>query len=204
MKIWCARSLLTRLLVLVITVECLPSRIVWISAQEPPSSALLEIVIVGGDGAINNVKKRTSREPIVEVRDENHKPVAGAIVSFTLPNVGPGGTFANGKLLMVTTDQTGRAAATSFRANSETGSFNIRVTASFQGRVATATITQTNAIAAAAAGAAAGGLFGIGIPATLAIVGAAVAGAAFGIHAAVSSSGPSNAVKISVGTPTLP
>ncbi len=203
MKICCQHSLLTRLLVLVLTVQCLPSRIVWLSAQEPQSSALLEIVVVEGDGAINNIKKRTSREPIVEVRDQNHKPVAGAIVSFTLPNTGPGGTFANGKLLMVTTNQAGRAAATSFHANSLTGSFNIRVTASYQGHVATATLTQTNAVAAAVAGAA-GGLFGIGIPATIAVVGAAVAGVAFGVHAAVNSGGPSNAVKISVGTPTLP
>ena len=154
------------------------------------------------------LRKRTSREAIVEVRDQNHKPVAGAVVSFTLPNMGPSGAFANGKLLMVTTDQAGRAAATSFRANSLAGSFNMRVTASFQGHIATATIAQTNVAAAAAAGAgagaAAGGLFGIGVPATIAVVGAAVAGAAFGIHQAVNNNGSSNAVKISVGTPTLP
>jgi hypothetical protein len=206
MKLWRRHSFLARLLLLVITFDFIPSRVVWITAQAP-SSALLEIVIVEGDGAINNVKKRTSREAIVEVQDENHKPVAGAIVSFTLPNTGPGGTFVNGsRLFMVTTDQAGRAAATSIRANSLTGSYNIRVTASFQGQTATATIAQTNAIlagAAAGAGAASGGLFGIGIPATIAVVGAAAAGAAFGVNQAINNNS-SKTVKVSVGTPTLP
>jgi len=205
MKLWRKHSFLARLLLLAITFEFLPSRVVWITAQAP-SSALLEIVIVEGDGAINNIKKRTSREAIVEVQDENHKPVAGAIVSFTLPNTGPGGTFVNGsRLFMVTTDQAGRAAATSIRANSLTGSYNIRVTASFRGQTATATIAQTNAIAAAgaAAGAASGGLFGIGIPATIAVAAAAAAGAAFGVNQAINNNS-SKTVRVSVGTPTLP
>src|SRR5579863_9420151 len=65
----------------------------------------LEIVIVEGEGAINNIKERVNREPIVQVEDENHKPVAGAVVVFFLPNQGPGGTFFDGtKSLTVTTD----------------------------------------------------------------------------------------------------
>ena len=56
---------------------------VW--GQNP---ATLEILIVEGEGAINNVKQRVNREPIVQVEDENHKPVAGAAVTFFLPNDG--------------------------------------------------------------------------------------------------------------------
>ena len=48
--------------------------------------AKLNLVIVEGEGAINNVRQRTAREPIVQVEDENHKPVAGAVVVFLLPN----------------------------------------------------------------------------------------------------------------------
>jgi hypothetical protein len=36
----------------------------------------LNLVIVEGDGVINNIRQRTAREPIVQVEDENHKPVA--------------------------------------------------------------------------------------------------------------------------------
>ena len=38
--------------------------------QNPTS---LQILIVEGDGAINNVKQRVNREPIVQVEDENGK-----------------------------------------------------------------------------------------------------------------------------------
>src|SRR6202161_2399484 len=62
--------------------------------QEPAHK--LNLVIVEGEGAINNIRQRTAREPIVQVEDENHKPVAGAAVIFTLPGQGAGGTFGGG------------------------------------------------------------------------------------------------------------
>src|SRR5436305_1583384 len=78
--------------------------------QAPPQAPRLNIVIVEGDGAINNIKQRTSRETIVEVQDENHRPVAGAAVVFLLPGDGPGGAFAGGaKSVTLTTDTAGRA-----------------------------------------------------------------------------------------------
>ena len=48
----------------------------------PPAPAL-RIVILEGEDVSNNIKERTAREPIVQVEDENHKPVAGAAVLFT-------------------------------------------------------------------------------------------------------------------------
>ena len=42
----------------------------------------LQITILDGEGALNNIKQRTAREPIVQVTDENHKPVAGAVVQL--------------------------------------------------------------------------------------------------------------------------
>src|ERR1019366_2539793 len=68
--------------------------------QNPTS---LQILIVEGEGAINNVKQRVNREPIVQVEDENHKPVAGAAIIFFLPSDGPGGVFANGNTTLTTT-----------------------------------------------------------------------------------------------------
>ena len=123
--------------------------VVLLYAQEPVS--LLNIVIVEGDGAVNNVRKRVAREPIVEVEDRNRKPVAGAIVTFTLPNSGSGGVFANGShSLTVTTDNAGRAVARGIMPNNLNGKFEIRVNASHDGQTARATLTQTNQFAAAA------------------------------------------------------
>lgn len=126
-------------------------------AQEPPKPKL-QILIIEGEGAINNIKQRTAREPIVEVRDENDKPIAGAAVVFTLPSTGASGSFANGsQILMVTTNEQGRAVATGLRPNNFQGRFQVRVTASHQGQTASANINMQNAPAGAPGQAAAGG-----------------------------------------------
>src|ERR1700694_4342263 len=81
-----------------------------LSAQA--DSGKLNLVIVEGEGAINNVRQRTAREPIVQVEDENHKPVAGAAVVFTLPSQGAGGAFGGGaQSLTVVTNNQGQAIA---------------------------------------------------------------------------------------------
>src|SRR5579863_1728519 len=117
-------------------------------AQAPPPT--LNLVVVEGEGAINNVKQRVNREPIVQVEDENHKPIAGAAVVFFLPNQGPSGVFANGtKSLTVTTNAQGRATASSITRNNLSGQMVIRVTAAFAGETTSATITQTNVAAVA-------------------------------------------------------
>jgi hypothetical protein len=101
-----------------------------VRGQENPPPSDLKIVVVRGEGFTNNLKKRIAREPIVEVRDRNNKPVSGATVTFLLPGGGPGGTFANGQnMLTVFTGQNGRAIATGFTPNNVAGTFNINVTA---------------------------------------------------------------------------
>jgi hypothetical protein len=131
-------------------------------------------VIVEGDGAINNVKQRVNREPIVQVEDENHKPVAGAAIIFFLPNDGPGGTFANGSTTFTTTTNSqGQAVARGIRFNNQAGSMQIRVAASFAGQTASAIITQTNVLGVAASGASVGGM---SLGTKLLIIGAVVAG----------------------------
>src|ERR1700722_16360467 len=75
-------------------------------AQEPPK---LSIVIVEGEGAINNIKERTIHDSVIQVEGDNHKPIAGASIVFFLPTQGPGGTFFDGtRSLTVTTDAQGR------------------------------------------------------------------------------------------------
>jgi len=164
----------------------------------------LSITIVEGEGAINNVRQRVNREPIVQVEDQNHKPIAGAVVVFFLPDSGASGTFANGsRMLMTVTDNQGRAAARGIRPNNQTGQMQIRVNASFQGLTASSVITQTMAGSAAAAGA------GLSVAAKWAIIlgiagGAAAAGAIIATHSGGGSSpSTSSPISLNPGTPTV-
>lgn len=152
--------------------------------------AELNIVIVEGEGATNNIRQRVAREPIVQVEDENHKPVAGAVVVFTLPTHGAGGVFADGAHTLTTvTNEQGQAVARGFSANNAKGPFQIHVNASKNGQTANATISMANIAAGGAAGAgAASGISGKLI-AVIAIVGAAAAGGAI---AAVKAGGGNN------------
>jgi hypothetical protein len=112
---------------------------------EPPAS--LRIVVLEGDGAINNVRVRPPREPRVRVEDRNGDPLAGVPVTFVAPGFGSaGGTFGDsGSNVTVITGKDGEAAAAGFRPNSLVGQFEIRVSASHGGNTARAAITQTNA-----------------------------------------------------------
>jgi hypothetical protein len=111
----------------------------------------LRIIVLEGDGAINNVRTRTTHDPVVEVRNEQNGVVAGASVTFQAPSTGASADFGDGARSFVTqTDAEGRAAAHGLRPNSVTGPYEIRVTASFRSQTASAVITQTNAAPAGA------------------------------------------------------
>jgi hypothetical protein len=161
-------------------------------AQQPPA---LRIVVLEGEGAVNIIQQKTAVRPLVEVRDRNNLPVAGASVTFTIDGGGQGAVFAGGaRTLTVTTNAAGLAAASGLNAV-RSGAFRIQVQAAYQGQVATAAISQTNFATAAAAnqavasagdgssaggatgGAAGGGGGGLSAT-TIGIVGAAVAGGA--------------------------
>lgn len=182
------------------------------------TTAVLNIVIVEGEGAVNNIRQRVAREPIVRIEDENHKPVAGATVVFLLPSDGASGSFPGTQnMLTVQTNQNGEAIARGLRPNNVAGDFTIRVTASYQGTTATAVIGQTNALlgAAAGAGAGAGAATAAGLSAkVLAIIGiAAAAAVGGGVYAATrgdsgGSSGqpgapPRTPTSISIGSPSV-
>jgi hypothetical protein len=172
-------------------------------AQDAPPQKL-NIVIVEGEGAINNIRQRTAREPIIQVEDENHKPVAGAAVLFALSDQGAGGTFAGGvHNLTVITDNQGRAIARGFRPNHVQGQYQIHVTASKNGQTANASISGSN-VAAAGAGAAAGMALSTKILIAVAVAGAAAAGGAYAAtHSSGSSAVPASAITITPGTGTV-
>jgi hypothetical protein len=118
------------------------------TAQPPggPAPAGLSIRIVEGDAAINSIRLHRAHDPVVQVLDRTGAPVAGATVTFLLPASGPGGTFQNSGLSMtIETGPDGRAAGRGLRPNQLPGQYRIRVTASWQGQAASASLTQTNA-----------------------------------------------------------
>ena len=64
-------------------------------AHQQPGEAVqkLNIVIVEGERAGNNARQRVARDPMVQVEDENRKPVAGAAVVFSVAEPGSGCEF---------------------------------------------------------------------------------------------------------------
>jgi hypothetical protein len=105
----------------------------------------LHVVVLEGEGAINNVRAPRAKEPVVRVEDANNRGVAGAVVTFLLPADGAGAVFGDGgSSLTLTTDDRGEAMARGLHANRIAGTFQIRVSASGGGRTAAAAISQTN------------------------------------------------------------
>lgn len=176
-------------------------------AQTLPTE--LNIVVVQGEGAINNVRERVTREPIIRIEDENHKPIAGAAVVFTLPTEGATGDFINGsKNLTIMTDSQGLAAAKGLKLNGLPGKVPIQVNVSYRGLTARTTIMQSSVLPP---GAKASTSHGHGtLIAVIVILGAAAAGGGvyFATHkngastVPVTPSGPSP-IGITPGTGTI-
>lgn len=93
--------------------------------------AILQIRVIEGEGAVHQPASRSARPITVEITEETGKPVAGAAVSFHLPEDGPGGTFVNGlRTEVVITDPSGHASLHGMVVNRIAGRFQIRILAS--------------------------------------------------------------------------
>jgi hypothetical protein len=93
--------------------------------------AILQIRVIEGEGAVHLPGSRGTRPITVEITEETGKPIAGAAVSFHLPEDGPGGSFVNGlRTEVVVTDAHGRASLYGLLANRTPGRFQIRILAS--------------------------------------------------------------------------
>ncbi len=165
------------------------------AAPQAPARAAaasgLKIIVIAGEDGVNIVQTRTAVAPVVEVRDRNDTPVAGAVVRFAIQS--GRASFANSaRTLAVATDFSGRAAATALTPTG-TGAVQIGVTASFEGQTVAATISQVNVATAAqaAAGSGAAGTSGAGGAAATgtapAGAGAAAGGATVGGAAAAAA-----------------
>jgi hypothetical protein len=104
----------------------------------------LRVRAVAGEGAVNNVVVGVAAQPVVEVTDGKNAPVANADVTFEAPADGPSGSFMGQRTQTVKSDAKGRALVNGFLPNSQTGRFQIKVTAAANGATATTTINQTN------------------------------------------------------------
>jgi hypothetical protein len=156
----------------------------------------LKIVVLEGEGAFNDMRRKIGRDVVVEVRDERDRPVAGAQVTFMMPSLGPSGAFPGGARTFTTaTDSAGRATTPGLRPNSTEGRFNIKVTANWNGQEGSLVVAQSNTLA--------GGTIvpgGGGSKKKWLILSGIAGGAAVGIVAAVSGGGSSAA---QTGAPTV-
>ena len=181
------------------------------AAQTPSGAAVggadrpktLLITILEGEGALNDIRTRTAREPIVEVDDENHKPVAGALVLFSLDNGGgsPYATFAGSPTYSVETDAAGRATARNFQITQRKGRYNIRVHATKGQAQADAVITEVNMATPVSSAGSSSSVAVVSHKALLWVLGSvAVGGVVSGIVIATHQSSPTT---ISPGTGTV-
>jgi hypothetical protein len=112
-----------------------------IFAQEIPTQ--LNLVVVSGEGALYRTGERVSQPPQVRVEDQEHKPISGAAVVFTLPASAATGDFERGgKTLTVTTDDKGIAVARGLRISEDPGRFEMLVNVAYRGLTANTSIAQ--------------------------------------------------------------
>jgi hypothetical protein len=157
------------------------------------------IEVIEGDGAINNIRLHHAKEPVVRVVDQDGHPLPNVAVTFVMPENGPSGTFADGHTsYTVMTDSDGQAVGRGLRPNGSAGQFQIRVTTSLQGQVATANISQTNAEPAQ------GGISSKTILILAIVGGAAAAGAAIALGKGKSSGTASNTTPPNTGAVITP
>lgn len=121
-----------------------PTQAAW---QAPAPAASLKVVIIDGDEAANVVQEKMAAEPVIEVRDEQDRKVAGAVVRFKIRKaVGKrlSAAFRGGNDEVRTlTDAVGQARAGTLTPL-EPGPFEIDVEATHNGKTAQATMRHTN------------------------------------------------------------
>lgn len=127
------------------------------AAAGGPGRGGLRIYVLQGEQAVNNTRTGAATAPVVEVRDANDFPVAGAEVVFRTPETGASATFEGGRHEFVNrTDAKGQASAGRMTPNGVEGVFSIEVRARLGEREGVAVIRQRNSRDEYAAGGAPG------------------------------------------------
>ena len=106
------------------------------------STSPLQVAVIQGKDRV--VRKRDDLRLVVEVRNDQKAPVAGAEVTFLAPEAGPGILFAgNSNHMTVKTDSSGRANAGLTRAVGD-GAYVVTIVASYQGQTASTSAEAVN------------------------------------------------------------
>jgi hypothetical protein len=113
-------------------------------AQDP---GRLQIRVLAGEGALNNIKRKLAHNPEVVVNDADGRPVAGATVVFTFPFSGPSASVAGGRKFQGQTNDDGRITVVGMTPNEVEGRFVIAVEASKDGLTGRTVIPQSNTLA---------------------------------------------------------
>jgi hypothetical protein len=113
----------------------------------------LQIRVLAGDAVVNVIQQKSAVSPVVEVRDRNGLPVAGATVTFTIYGANLASFPGDASTFSVVTDAMGQATAAAI-SPLHSGTFAIRVQAVFQGLSGTVTLAQSNVATTAKAEAA--------------------------------------------------
>jgi hypothetical protein len=92
--------------------------------------ANFQIKIIEGDAAAHAAGSRSPQPITVQIADDAGRAVAGAAISFRMPDQGPGGLFASGlRTEIAISDANGRATVRHLQVNEIPGEFQIRITA---------------------------------------------------------------------------
>jgi hypothetical protein len=102
---------------LVLLAAAVPPQI--LRAQVATPSAALRLVVIAGDGAVNALRQKRFVAPIVEVRDDRDRPVAGVPVRFVVR--GGRGAFLSGQTALTVTSDAG-GTVRPFRGSNDSGS----------------------------------------------------------------------------------
>jgi hypothetical protein len=110
-----------------------------------PTVQTLRVIPLAGNGEQNEMERGLMAPLVVQVLDQNGRPVEGADVVFRFPVNGPSAAFPDQKNSLATkTNADGQAAATGWRANGQVGTFQVRVTATRANEMGEASVTMTN------------------------------------------------------------
>jgi hypothetical protein len=116
-----------------------------IPAAQLPVEQSLKIQVLAGNNEMNDLQRHVMAPLVVQVEDQNDRPMDGAQVVFRFPINGPSATFGGGKpTATVRTNSGGQAAATNWMANGEVGTFEVHVNATYGNQIGEATLHMTN------------------------------------------------------------
>jgi hypothetical protein len=105
----------------------------------------LKITPLAGEGEFNDLARRVMAPLVIQVLDQNARPIEGADVIFRFPLTGPSATFPNQRNSQtVRTNADGQAAAVGWTATGGVGTFRVQVTASRGNEQGQTSVTMTN------------------------------------------------------------